>query len=355
MLSVSIHGRSGRPNPGENKTQKATKDTKNRVTGPPSQWTKSLCGLAIFCVVGQPYSTRTVFSEKCRALTATYSPQKADELLLPSRPSDEIHLAIGAVTRINPSLIFLVPMCIQCDDHSADHSVSFTRRGFLKLAGTAVLSSTFLARSQGAEVSAPPKPENAISPTAALERLMHGNERYVQGTTKRHDFASERAALALGQNPFAGILGCADSRVGPEYAFDVGRGDVFVCRVAGNCADPYSIASFEYGVAVLGVPFILVLGHTKCGAVDAAIKAVKDGKEFPGQIPTLIDAIRPAVKAAQAQTGDLLNNAIKQNVILNVEALKSAGPILSNAVQQGKLMVTGGIYTLETGRVTLIT
>ncbi|HYY30386.1 MAG TPA: carbonic anhydrase [Chthoniobacterales bacterium] len=246
-------------------------------------------------------------------------------------------------------------MCNQCDDRSANHSVGFTRRGFLKLASAVAFGSSFLARSQGAEVGAPPKPENVLSPTAALEHLMQGNQRYVKGTTKRHDFASDRAALSIGQNPFAGILGCADSRVGPEYAFDVGRGDIFVCRAAGNVADPYSIASFEYGVAVLGVPFILVLGHTKCGAVDAAIKAVKEGKEFPGQIPTLIDAIRPAVNAAQAQTGDLLDNAIKQNVILNVEALKSAAPILSDAVQKGKLIVTGGIYALDTGLVKLVT
>jgi carbonic anhydrase len=246
-------------------------------------------------------------------------------------------------------------MCIQCDKHSANHSVGFTRRGFLKLASVAALSSTFLARSRGTEVSAPPKPENVLSPKAALERLMEGNERYVKGTTKRLDFIRERAALALGQNPFAGVLGCADSRVGPEYAFDVGRGDVFVCRAAGNFADPYAIGSFEYAVAVLGLPLILVLGHSNCGAVEAAIKAVKDGKEYPGQIPTLIDALRPAVKAAQTQTGDLLENAIKQNVILNVQTLKAAEPILSNAVQGGKLNVVGGIYRLNTGVVTLIT
>jgi len=166
---------------------------------------------------------------------------------------------------------------------------------------------------------------------------MEGNARYVEGKMKPHDFISERPALALGQNPFAGILGCADSRVGPEYAFDVGRGDVFVCRVAGNFADDYSIASFEYTVAVLGTPFILVLGHSKCGAVDAAVKAVKDGKEFAGHIPLLIDAIRPAVKAAQDQAGDLLDNAIKQNVILNVERLKTASPILSDAVQRREI------------------
>jgi carbonic anhydrase len=183
---------------------------------------------------------------------------------------------------------------------------------------------------------------------------MEGNDRYVGGKTNPHDYLSERPALALGQNPFAGILGCADSRVAPEYAFDVGRGDVFVCRVAGNFADDYSIASFEYAVAVLGTPLILVLGHSKCGAVDAAVKAVKDGKEFSGHIPLLIDAIRPAVKAAQDQAGDLLDNAIKQNVILNVEKLKTASPILSDAVQGGKLNIGGGIYSLGTGRVTLI-
>ena len=170
------------------------------------------------------------------------------------------------------------------------------------------------------------KPQNLLSPNAALERLMEGNDRYVEGKMKRHDFIAERPALALRQNPFAGILGCADSRVGPEYAFDTGRGDLFVCRVAGNFADVNSIASFEYAVAVLGTPLILVLGHTKCGAVDAAVKAVKDGKAFSGHIPSLIEAIRPAVKIAQDQFGDLLDNAIQQNVLFNVAKLKTNKP-----------------------------
>ena len=228
-------------------------------------------------------------------------------------------------------------MCTQCDDHSAIHSPNLARRCFLKLATAAAFSFDLLTRSQAAESNAPPKPQNVLSPKEALERLMEGNDRYVEGKMNPHDYISERPALALGQNPFAGILGCADSRVGPEYAFDVGRGDVFVCRVAGNFADDYSIASFEYAVAVLGTPLILVLGHSKCGAVDAAVKAVKDGKEFPGHIPLLIDAMRPAVKAAQDQAGDLLDNAIKQNVILNVERLKTASPILSDAVQRREI------------------
>jgi carbonic anhydrase len=246
-------------------------------------------------------------------------------------------------------------MCTHCCDHAAPHLLDLPRRNFLKLVGAAALTFGFSGQSQATEIGAPPKPQNVLSPDAALERLMQGNDRYVEGKTTRYNFIAERPALALGQNPFAGILGCADSRVGPEYAFDVGRGDIFVCRVAGNFADVDSIASFEYAVAVLGTPFILVLGHDKCGAVDAAVKAVKDGTEFPGHMSSFIEAIRPAVKAAQDQAGDLLENAIKQNVTLNVEKLKTAGPILSNAVQGGKLKVAGGIYSLDTGRVTLIT
>jgi carbonic anhydrase len=245
-------------------------------------------------------------------------------------------------------------MCAQNDDHSATHSPNIRRRNFLKLAGAGALSLGFFGRSKAAEINGPPRPQNVLSPDAALKRLMEGNDRYVEGKMKRHDFVAERPALALGQNPFAGILGCADSRVGPEYAFDVGRGDAFVCRVAGNFADVNSIASFEYAVAVLGTPLILVLGHNKCGAVEAAVAAVKDGKEFPGHIPLLIKAIRPAVKAAQDQPGDLLDNAIKQNVVGNVGTLSTASPILSKAVQEGKLKIAGGIYTLDTGRVTLV-
>ncbi|MBV9645631.1 MAG: carbonic anhydrase [Verrucomicrobia bacterium] len=245
-------------------------------------------------------------------------------------------------------------MCTHFSDHATNHFVDLPRRNFLKLAGTAALSFGFFGRSQAADTNPPPKPQNVLSPDAALRRLMEGNDRYVEGKMKHHDFISERPELALGQNPFAGILGCADSRVGPEYTFDTGRGDLFVCRVAGNFADVNSLASLEFATAVLGTPLILVLGHTKCGAVDAAVKAVKNGKKFPGHIPSLVQAIRPAVKTAQHQPGDLLDNAIKQNVLLNVEKLKTAGPILSEAVQGGKLKVAGGIYSLDTGRVILI-
>ncbi len=124
-----------------------------------------------------------------------------------------------------------------------------------------------------------------LSPDAALKRLMEGNARYVDGVARRHDFKHEREALAGGQNPFAAVLSCADSRIAPEYAFDTGRGDLFVCRVAGNFAGTETIASLEYAVAVLNTPMILVLGHDACGAVDATLKALKDNNHRRDTFP----------------------------------------------------------------------
>jgi carbonic anhydrase len=200
----------------------------------------------------------------------------------------------------------------------------------------------------------PPKPQNVLPPDAALDRLMKGNARYVEGVSMRHDFKHEREALAGGQNPFAAILSCADSRIAPEYAFDSARGDLFVCRIAGNFASDEMVASLEYGVAVLNVPLILVLGHDACGAVDATIKSLKDNTTLPGHLPSLVTAIAPAVKAVSQQGDDTLGKAIRQNVIDNVAKLGAATPILKAAVEQGKLKVVGGIYRLTDGKVEMV-
>ncbi|HEY3680016.1 MAG TPA: carbonic anhydrase [Bradyrhizobium sp.] len=199
-----------------------------------------------------------------------------------------------------------------------------------------------------------PKPHNDIPPDAALERLMKGNARYVEGVSRRHDFKTEREALAGGQNPYAAVLSCADSRIAPEYAFDSGRGDLFVCRVAGNFANDETIASLEYSVAILNTPMFLVLGHEACGAVDATIKSLKDNTTLPGHLPSLVANLAPAVKAVKDQPGDLLANATRRNVIDTVAKLKSATPILSAAVEQGKLKIVGGVYRLGDGKVELI-
>jgi len=203
-------------------------------------------------------------------------------------------------------------------------------------------------------VKSPPKPENVLSPEAAMNRLFKGNDRYVAGEMRRHDFKHEREALVGGQNPFAAVLSCADSRIAPEYAFDSSRGDLFVCRLAGNFASDETIASLEYSVAVLNTPFLLVLGHDDCGAMNATIKSIKDDKSPPGHLPSLVTALAPAAKAVWSQGGDLLENATRRNVIDNVAKLKSAAPILSAAVDDKKLKIVGGIYRLKTGRVEIV-
>ena len=204
------------------------------------------------------------------------------------------------------------------------------------------------------ETKPPPKPQNVLSPDASLKRLMEGNERYVDGVARRHDFKHEREALVAGQNPYAAVLSCADSRIAPEYAFDSGRGDLFVCRVAGNFANDDTVASLEYATAVLNSPLILVLGHDSCGAVDATIKSLRDNTTLPGHLPSLVAAIAPAVKASMDKPGDKLANAIRQNVVDVVAKLKTATPILSAAVADGKIKIIGGVYRLASGKVELI-
>jgi carbonic anhydrase len=228
------------------------------------------------------------------------------------------------------------------------------RRSVLKLAAAAAAALAVTPHAFAAKAKAPPKPENVLSPDAALERLMRGNARYVEGVSKRHDFKHEREVLSAGQNPFAAVLSCADSRIAPEYCFDTARGDVFVCRVAGNFASDDIIASFEYAVEVLNTPLIMVLGHGACGAVDATIKSVKEGTTLPGHLPALVAAISPAVEAVRAEPGDMLANAIRRNVTLNVEKLKKAAPILSAAADAKKIRVVGGVYELGSGRVSLV-
>ena len=243
-------------------------------------------------------------------------------------------------------------MCEMCRQTSNPRFVP-SRRNVLGVAVSTM--GLLLANAAGAkEMKAPPKPQNVLAPGASLERLMKGNARYVEGVSLRHDFKHEREALVGGQNPYAAILSCADSRIAPEYAFDSGRGDLFVCRVAGNFANNETIASLEYAVAVLGAQLIFVLGHEGCGAVSATIKSLKDDAPLPGHMPSLVAGIAPAVKAVSQQTGDTLGNAIRQNVIDNVAKLASATPILSAAVEQGKLKVAGGIYRLRDGLVEMV-
>ena len=242
-------------------------------------------------------------------------------------------------------------MCEKCSMGHL-HPTPPSRRSVVLFAASAV--GLMLADTANAKGKTPPKPQNVLSPDAALKKLMEGNARYVGGKSRSHDFKHEREALVGGQNPYAAVLSCADSRIAPEYAFDSGRGDLFVCRVAGNFANDDTVASMEYAAAVLATPLILVLGHDSCGAIDATIKSLKDNKPPPGHIPSLVAALAPAVKGSAQQSGNPLDNAIRQNVIDNIAKLKSAAPILNAAVEQNKLKVVGGIYRLATGKVELL-
>ncbi|MZR31638.1 carbonic anhydrase [Sneathiella sp. DP05] len=196
---------------------------------------------------------------------------------------------------------------------------------------------------------------NAIKPEAALKRLMEGNMRYAANTPNQRDFSAGRAALAKSQYPIAAILSCADSRVSPELAFDQNPGDLFVMRVAGNVMSPNLLASLEYGVKILGTPLVMVLGHTNCGAVSAAISVLEDNAVLPGHLPGLISSIKPAVAAAQKSGADnLLNNAIIENVRLQVEELKKSSPIVGEFYAGKKIDIVGGVYDLRTGKIALI-
>lgn len=197
--------------------------------------------------------------------------------------------------------------------------------------------------------------QNAIAPDEALKRLMDGNARYVANAPANRDFSIDRAARAGSQYPIAAILSCADSRVSAELAFDQTQGDIFSVRLAGNFVNDDGLASLEYATRFLGTPLIMVLGHTSCGAVDAAIKVLQQGIKLPGHLPELIKSIKPAVESAKKrQPANLLDESIVENVRLNVRRLQTAKPVIADKVREGKVRIVGGIYDIPTGRVALI-
>ena len=182
-----------------------------------------------------------------------------------------------------------------------------------------------------------------------LARLQAGNARHVSGKYKReHQSVNRRVELAVGQHPSVIVLSCSDSRVPPEIVFDQGLGDLFVIRVAGNVVEPAGLASIEYAAEHFHSPVIVVLGHERCGAVDAAVK----GGEAPGHIGELVKAIQPAVNAAASKPGDKVDNSVIENVRMMAEKLRTSRPILAELAEKGKIKVVGGRYDLDTGVVT---
>lgn len=195
------------------------------------------------------------------------------------------------------------------------------------------------------------KAEPEVSAEQAQAKLAAGNKRFA-GFVHSHpnQNPSRRAETAIKQKPFAIILTCADSRVAPEFVFDQGIGDLFVVRVAGNIADDAIKGSIEYAVEHLGVHLVVVMGHERCGAVDATLK----GGAVPGHIHALTDSIAPAIAKVKGQPGDPLENAIKANVQAVVEDLRSSEPILNEGVHAGKLKVVGAYYDLDSGKIAFL-
>ena len=234
-----------------------------------------------------------------------------------------------------------------------EQGAGLTRRDLLRLVAVAaglVVVRVPLAHAASAAPAGPPADE-------ALQRLLDGNQRFVKGeATSPRRRPDDFRPLAEGQQPMAVIVGCADSRVSPELLFDQGVGDLFVVRVAGNVvsgAGPPVKGSIEYGVAELGVSLVMVLGHSECGAVKAAIKHLNDKDPLPGALGLLVNSIRPAVVKAKGMPGDPLENSIRANVGIGVGLLRTLQPIVGPAVKRGQVKVVGAMYDLRTGRVTL--
>ncbi len=183
---------------------------------------------------------------------------------------------------------------------------------------------------------------------SALNSLVEGNKRFVEGSSVRpHQDLQRIKEVSLGQKPFAIIVGCSDSRVPSEIIFDQGLGDLFIVRTAGQVSSFASWGSIEFGNAILGAKLIVVMGHSKCGAVAAACKL----PDVPGHIVTLINAIKPAAQLAKTQAGDEVENAVKINVALQVQQLQNMEPVLTKAIRSGELKIVGAVYNLETGNV----
>jgi len=190
--------------------------------------------------------------------------------------------------------------------------------------------------------------QTGMTGETAMQELMAGNERYIAGkiTSFPEDLKILQEKTVLKQEPFAAVLSCADSRVPVEILFDQSIGHVFVTRVAGNVVTPEVMASLEYGVSVLGLKAVLILGHTNCGAIAAAVQ----GKEVPGQISVLYQHLMPGVREAH---GDVVQ-AVKANVVFQTRLVRESSTLIAKATKESGVKVSGGVYDLENGRVNII-
>ena len=224
-----------------------------------------------------------------------------------------------------------------------------TRDQFL-LSGIGVAASVAIQPSTAAAAAALPRKTGL----EALQELRAGYRRYKAGRSVHTDYREQRAATAAAQHPFAILLSCSDSRVPPEILFDQGIGDLFVIRVAGNVADAVGVGSIEYAVAHFACPLVVVLGHTSCGAVQAAVDALEHHEPAPGSIETIVQEIMPAANAVRGEAGDIYLNATKANALGVAAKLRAREPILADAIRKKTLTVAAALYSVKTGSVTVL-
>ncbi|MFC9880249.1 MULTISPECIES: carbonic anhydrase [unclassified Streptomyces] len=193
------------------------------------------------------------------------------------------------------------------------------------------------------------------TPAAAFTRLMEGNERWVSGDLQHPDRDPDRREfVAQKQEPFGSVLACIDSRVPPELLFDTGLGDLYVMRTGGEAIDPVVTGSVEYGPMTSGTPLIVVLGHQRCGAVEASYTSLRDGKPLPGNLEAIARALRPAYEQAVREGGDdPVDTMARAQVTLTAAELR-ANRDLAPLVKKGDLAVVGAYYSLDTGKVEVL-
>jgi carbonic anhydrase len=194
-----------------------------------------------------------------------------------------------------------------------------------------------------------------ISSSEALERLRNGNRRFLSGERGSIESIGEarRKELMGGQEPFAVIVACADSRVPVEFLFDQGLGDLFVIRVAGNIVAPSQIGSVEFAATNLGTRLVVVLGHSKCGAVDAALQALAGAGDVASpNLRSIVESIRPALEPMLAKEGEIdIAEAVAANIRHSVTRLRAGSSILRDLTDSGEIKIVGAEYSIETGEV----
>lgn len=187
------------------------------------------------------------------------------------------------------------------------------------------------------------------TPEEALDLLLAGNARFVEGKSTGHDLAARREEVADEQQPYAVVLSCSDSRVPSELVFDATLGDLFVCRVAGNVLDPFVVGSIEYAVAHLSPVLVMVMGHERCGAVTAAVELVNGGGSPGGSIHAVVDAL-----GAVLEPGMSVDEGVRANALAGARALPERSAIVREAVESNALRVVPAVYSLDSGRVELL-